>query len=291
MKILNDIQLNELCRNIAQETNYNLYDFVLYKDGQSFRYVHQSANMCNDSYSVSKVFTMTAVGMLVDEGKISLDDRITDILADEISASPAPGWEKVTVAHALCHKMGVRGMYLDIDSDDVRAYPSRDYLSLVLSRKLAYEPGSKYGYSDAAYYLASRVVSKITGQILDAYLTEKLFRPIDFAEMAWSKCPYGYAMGATGLYCRTEDMLKLAVLYMDDGVWEGKRYVSSQWVKTALEQQFDWYPSTTAYQKGGAFGQCIAFDTESRQAIAFHAFQDQPSQFADRVFAEILCKK
>ena len=291
MEVLISQAFSDACRQLTTELAYNLYDAVLYENGTMYRYEHQPANLANNSYSVSKIFTATAIGMLVDDGKLTPDDLITGILKDEIHTVYDSQWDKVTVEHALAHKMGLRNLALDLDSDDIRQYGTKDFLTYVFTHNLTDEPGTFYHYTDTAYYLLSRVVSKITGQKLDDFLLDRLFRPLDFAEAAWSTCPYGYPMGGTGLYLRTHDMLKLAVVYLNQGVWEGKRILSENWIHTALEKELGVTRSEAkSHCKTGAHGQILAFCPTTQKAIAIHGFNNGNYEFRGAAVREFLEK-
>ena len=74
---------------------------------------------------------------------------------------------------------------------------------------------------------------RISGQTVDQLLNERLFQPMRFAEAAWSRCPQGFPIGATGLYLSAGDMVKLGALYRDGGVYEGKRLLSQAWTRRA----------------------------------------------------------
>ena len=291
MEVLTNQQFSDACCQLTTELEYNLYDAVLYENGTMYRYAHQPANLANNSYSVSKIFTSTAIGLLVDDGVLSLDQKIADILKDEIHTQYDPTWDKVTVEHALAHKMGIRGLGLDIDSDDISKYGTKDFLTYVFTHALTDEPGTVYNYTDTAYYLLSRVVSKISGQKMDDFLMDRLFRPLDYAEVAWSTCPYGYPMGGTGLYVRTHDMLKLAVVFLNMGVWEGKRILSENWVRTALDRELGVTRcENISHCKTGAPGQILAFCPTTQKAIAIPGFNNGNYEFRGAAVREFIEK-
>ena len=146
-------------------------------------------------------------------------------------------WDSVTVDNVIKHKVGFNEGFLDIDVEDVAGYEQKygtrtDFLKIVLSHNIYFEPGTQFCYSDAAYYLLSRVVTKKSGERLDDFLNSRLFVPLCFSEVAWSHCPQGFPMGATGLYIRTNDMVKVAQLYLNRGMYEGRRYFSEDWYNT-----------------------------------------------------------
>ncbi len=263
--------------SLIESEGMNVFDFAI-DDGEKVERIKlKEANPCNNSYSVAKAFTMTAVGMLVDEGKLSVNDKITDILKEEFEATDGreEKWRQVTVDNMLSHKMGLSAGFLDIDTEDASEYPTSDYLAFAFRHKLDEAPGERRVYSDAAYYLASRVVEKVSGEVLVNFLWKRLFLPLSFREVSWSCCPMGHSMGATGLYIRTVDMLKLARLLLDGGVWKGERIVSSEWIHHAEANGYDLYKvaDKNAYTKGGMKGQRMYYSYEDKIAVAWHGYE------------------
>lgn len=235
----------------------------------------QPADSCTNSYSVAKTFTMTAVGMLWDRRQIRVDDKVYDILQEEFPNHFDLKWKQVTVEHLLKHTAGFGRGFLDIDVEEISEYPSNDFLKIVLSEPLPYLPGAHYQYTDAAFYLLSRIVTKLSGQRLDDFLRPMLFDQLGFQEMAWSCCPHGYPMGATGLYIRTSDMVKLGWLYAQEGCYNGKRILSAEWVGEVLQHGYEFcrYHDNGLYAKGGMNGQMLCFSVRNREAYAWHAYE------------------
>lgn len=253
--------------------NLNLYDFALYTPSGIHLHRFQPCSNCLNSYSVAKLFVVTALGMLWDEGKIRMSDPIS--LYVDLPDSASPRWKEATIEHAVTHTLGFDEGFLDIDTEDASAYPGEDYLSLVFAHPLAHAPGTHAQYSDAAYYLLSRVVSEASGERLDAFLGRRLLRPMRFREAAWSRCPLDHPIGATGLYIGAQDMVKLAALYMQEGVWEGRQLLSGNWVQMAVERQYELHPlgESGLIGKGGMYGQAAAFSRSARCAVAWHAHE------------------
>jgi len=72
-----------------------------------------------------------------------------------------------------------------------------------------------------------------------AFCRENIFQPLGFREAAWGCCPPEHAIGATGLYIRVNDMIKLGAVYLNCGTYRGKRILSEGWVKTVLAGQYE----------------------------------------------------
>ena len=265
-------------KNILNQLNnpeFNIYNVSFFENGKYSNYSLTSANKCNNCYSVAKAFTATAIGLLCDEGKLSPSDRITDILSSYNDCITDNKWHRATVSDALRHRIGLGiGGLLDIDVDDIKSYNTTDFLKYVFSKELQFEPGEKYIYTDAAFYILSRIVSEISGERLDDYLISRLFNPLEFSEIAWSKCPLGYSMGATGLYLRAEDTVKLGVLYLQKGLFNNKRVLSEEYINKALTMGYglNKINGKNAYAKGGMHGQLIYFNYDTNVAIACQAY-------------------
>ncbi|MBQ4135504.1 MAG: serine hydrolase [Clostridia bacterium] len=225
----------------------------------------------HNTYSVSKVFCVTAIGMLYDEGKIKVTDTIGTIFKDEIKAYGIDEnkWKNITIHDVLKHNIGfTQGSLLDID-----VYASewknwdKDFLKIVLNYKI---DGKKtYKYSDAAYYLISRVVAKISGQKLDVYLKSRLFDKCDYKDYTITKCPEGHPIGATQFFLRPEDVVKLGRIYLNGGTYNNQRIISQDWVNQVIDKGYELNSSNNGYGKGGMRGQYLYVNFKHNVAVAW----------------------
>ena len=257
----------------------NIYSIAMMDDRGIQTRSPRPGDACTNSYSVAKFFTMTAIGMLWDQGKLRMEEKVFDIFQEEFPEAHDPKWHDVTVEHVLKHMVGFGEGFLDIDVEKISDYPTDDFLHIVLSRSLTYQPGQTGVYSDAAYYLLSRIVTKRSGMHLDEFLRPVLFGIMGFQEAAWSKCPRGFCMGATGLYIRTADMVKMGYVYASGGQYDGKTVVSADWVRLAIERGYcmKQHGDTGIYSKGGMFGQMLAFSPEQHFACAWQGYETRKS--------------
>lgn len=261
----------------AIDKNLNIY-FICEAD-KNYNIKKEVVNKANPTcncYSVAKAFTVLAIGMLYDKGLIKPNDLLTKILNNYLPKNIDPLWKKVTIHHVLLHKIGFDQGLLDIDTDDASLYGTNDYLQIVLGTKLTHKPGSVYQYTDAAYYLLSRVVSEISGMDLSDFLRSVIMDKLKFKEFAWSRCPHGYSMGATGLYIRTEDMVKLGILFLNKGKWMNEQIVSSEWIDMVICEGYEFtHIKNGWYAKGGMRGQLLMFNFKKGRAIACHSFEEK----------------
>ena len=267
----------------AKKEGINLYTIGVWLDGQWEKGVVHPANDCNDLYSVSKNFTATAVGILCDRGQLSLEQSVYSLFHEEYPHCCGEKWKEVTVAHVLEQTVGIGSGFLDIDVEDIYQYDSRDFLEITLSAPFVYRPGEKMVYSDSNYYLASRIAAKAAGERLQDFLARELFLPLGFQGWAWAVCPYGHAMGATGLFIRVEDMLRFGQLYLKKGIYQGNRLLSERWVQSATQSRvlhtgtehyglsFWRTGDAAAFHCGGMNGQIIYISPKANRVVAWQA--------------------
>ena len=171
--------------------------------------------------SVTKQFTALAVLLLVDEGRISLYTRLTDLFPE----FPAYG-QAMTVRHLLTHTSGLIDYEDHIPDTTTIPVRDRDVLASMMGQDSTYfQPGSQFRYSNSAYAVLAMLVERVSGQTFAAFLHDRLFEPLRMIETVAfedgiSTVPnraYGYA-GAEGRFTRNDQSITSAVLG-DGGVY------------------------------------------------------------------------
>jgi CubicO group peptidase (beta-lactamase class C family) len=124
------------------------------------------------SGSVGKQFTATAVMMLVEEGRVRLDDKITKYFPE------APeSWNKITVRHLLTHTSGIKD-YTSKNFDYRRDYTEADLEKIALALPFDFAPGEKWSYSNSGYMLLGFLIHRVTGKYYGDFLQERIFGPL-----------------------------------------------------------------------------------------------------------------
>lgn len=266
-KILEDL------KDFIGEQPFDIIRFTDIKDGVSETLEYTPANPLQNCYSGAKTFTMTAIGILYDKGLIAMEDKVCDILKDGFPEKADPRWKNVTIEMCLTHRAGLPGGFLDIDCSDPLTFTD-DYLHYMFLYPMAYTPGTDCLYSDGAFYLLSCIVEKISGLGTDNFLWKEICTGMKFREMAWSHCPKGHSMGGTGLYLHSADLAKIALLYLNKGIYEGKRYLSEEWCNMAMEREYalDRDETGKVWFKGGMFGQKMFLIPEQNRACGLQAY-------------------
>ena len=132
---------------------------------------HVNAETVFQSGSVGKQFTATAVMMLVEEGKIGLDDPLTEYFAD----APA-GWKEVTVRELLSHTAGFGDYPKDFDFR--KDWTEDEELKLIEGIPLAYPPGTNWEYSNFGYVTLGLLIHRVTGEFYGDFLQQRIFQPL-----------------------------------------------------------------------------------------------------------------
>ena len=110
---------------------------------------------------------------------------------------------------------------------------------------------------------------------MDNFLWRELFVPLGVREAAWSKCPLGHPIGATGLYIRARDISRIGALYACGGTCFGKRFLSEKWIEEATRGRCVFSPSANGkyWSKGGMYGQIITFSAETGLSVSWHGYK------------------
>lgn len=204
-------------------------------------------DMPHSNHSFGKSYTAAAIGIAVGEGLLHLDERMTDIFADEIREKgidvPA-GVERITVRHVLTMTNGMAY------HPDMRG----DFIAHYFSTPLAYEPGTRFAYNSTGSCMLGAIILKRSGKNLKEYLTPRLFEKIgiDPESFVWRQFRGTGIDAEPGTFAVTEANLRLAMLYAQDGRWNGEQVIPESYVRASLSVCID--TSYAPEQKDGRCG-------------------------------------
>lgn len=254
-------------------------------------------------FSLSKSVTGMAVGMAVQDGLLSLNEKIIDIFSDKGVLLRSPRINNITVLHLLNMTSGIR-------FNEVGSVVERDWVRAFLQSDCSFEPGAEFSYNSMNSYLLSAIVRKKTGVGLKEYLTPRLFEPLGIPEVTWETCPMGIEKGGWGLYLRVGDMAKLGQLFLQHGRWNvngtEKQLLPEQWVTESTRMQITtresdhsgsygyqlWdFNAKDAYQFNGVFGQYVIVLPERDMVVAMtsgsqNLFSDRSSDIVEQFFGD-----
>ena len=127
--------------------------------------------------SATKPFVATAIMLLVQDGKISLEDKVSKFVVD------APDtWKGVTVRHLLTHTSGIKDYLGDLRRDFPHDTPPEKIVRAAIEAPLNFTPGEKWSYSNTGYVILGMIVRKVSGEPYDAFLEGRVFKPLGMAD-------------------------------------------------------------------------------------------------------------
>jgi CubicO group peptidase (beta-lactamase class C family) len=159
--------------------------------------------------SLTKQFTATAILMLVDEGKIKLDDDITAYLPDY----PTKG-KKITIEHLLTHTSGIVSFTSKPDLDLAKEYTVQQMIDSFKNDPLEFEPGSRYKYNNSGYFLLGAIIEKVSGKTYDKFVEERIFVPLGMTRTAYEGHERTKAERAQGYMHSEQGFVPSAVMSM-----------------------------------------------------------------------------
>ncbi|MCP2266371.1 serine hydrolase domain-containing protein [Promicromonospora thailandica] len=263
-----------------------------------------TADRPHTMFSVSKSFTSTAVGLAVDEGLLSLDDRVVDLLPDDVPADPGEHLRAMRVRHLLTMTTGHSASTME-GIDRTISLPGARWARSILAQPVDHEPGTHFVYNTGATYLLSAILHRLTGERLLDYLTPRLLAPLGITHAEWEQDPDGIDTGGFGLSITTEEMAAFGQLYLQGGRWAGEQLVPAQWVAAATAAQVPngphdwpewnqgygyqfWQCRYGAYRADGAFGQYIVVWPEKDLVITMTSGLTDLQSVLDAVWETLL---
>ena len=214
----------------------SLHSLIVVKDGKVIyeRYAPghgpEEAHVMN---SVSKSFLSCAVGFAVQEGLLSVQDKVVKFFQDDELPPAEARTERLlnlTIHDLLRMSSGFDNERVDRRNSDNWA---RDFLAIPQT----WEPGSRFHYNSMNSYLLSVIVSRVTGEKVNDYLQPRLFTPLAIESHEWQESPQGYNAGGWGMYITTESLAKISLFVLQKGVWNGKRLLDATWFDQACSPQ------------------------------------------------------
>ena len=184
------------------------------------------------THSMAKSITALLIGTLIDEGILSMNTRICDVLREECPSRLSAQIRKLTVWHLLSMSSGVA------DISEFSSVIEPAWTEAFLSSDFSFESGSAFHYNSMNSYMLSVLACKVTGKSLTELLKEKLFAPLGIRNFFAEVGPEGYEKGGWGMYISPQDMAKLGLLLLGKGVYNGKRILSEQFLHEMTQTVF-----------------------------------------------------
>lgn len=218
-----------------------------------------SADRMATIFSISKSVTSLLCGIAVDDGYIrSIDDPVTDYLPELKKKDPR--WQKLTIRHLLDMRSG-------LDFDDTYEFTTLkdlkminamarlnygdDIMRQIRGLKFRCEPGTEFRYESMTSAILGAVIERASGKRYADYLSERVWKPLGMEHPALINIDsrmHDFAHCFGGITLTIKDLAKIGRLYLNEGLWDGSRIVSEDWVRQTADcdtsyhgYHFNWY--------------------------------------------------
>ncbi len=238
-------------------------------------------------HSVAKSFTSTAIGLAISEGYFGLDDAVISFFPDDLPETIDAHLAAMTVGDLLTMQSGHAGEVSGAYWRSLKTSWVREFFNI----PVVHEPGTKHVYSSAVSYMLAAILYKTTGQTLHEFLKPRVLEPLGITGETWDIGTDGFNPGGNGLTCTVPDLLKLGILYANDGVWNGQRLLPEGWVAQSTRQHVEQYGQhwvvydNGAYASLGQFVQMMLVFPEQKGVIALTAAIDGSILLLPHIFS------
>jgi CubicO group peptidase (beta-lactamase class C family) len=231
---------DKLCEALdyIQEHHLNVHSLLIVRNGYlvlDVCFYPYNQNDIHDVASVTKSITSTLAGIAVSEGKIK------SLSQPMISFFPAPvanndeRKQKITIGHLLSMTSGLQCEAGLNELTLLRMKESANWIKFMLDLPMAEEPGKKFAYNSGGMHLVSGIVTRVTGQSAAEFARHSLFEPLGIRDFEWPSDPQSISHGWGDLHLHPRDMAKIGYLWLNQGVWNGKRLISADWMQQAAQ--------------------------------------------------------
>lgn len=192
----------------------------------------------HDMYSFSKTVTATAAGFAIDEGLLSLDTKVYSFFPEKyqkLTGAQKDYADKLTVHSLLTMKSGkLINMFKNTEK--------MDWADSYMSARFKCAPDKKWDYVSENIYMLSKIINIVTGMSMTEYLTPRLYEPLEFGVPFWERDHDGVEAGGWGLQLTIEQMAKFSLLYLQNGMWNGKQILPKSWLSVCTKRYLDTVP-------------------------------------------------
>jgi len=198
--------------------------------------------------SCTKAVMSSLVGVAIQQGYLhSTKQHLLDFFPDRSIANRDARKEAITIEHLLTMSSGLHCIYTDLEVTLYEMRASADWVQFMLDQPMDYEPGTQFFYNSGASHLISAILTRATGRPMLELAREHLFGPLGIRDVSWASDPQGNTRGWGHLQLQPRDMARFGYLFLNDGVWEGRRVLPPGWVAESTRLHFDPWPRGHGY--------------------------------------------
>lgn len=260
--------------DILENCEARTHGLLFMKDGKIFAegyYKPFNKDFCHRMYSQTKSFVGVAIGLLEEEGKLKLNDKIIDYFPEKIDGELPEYLSEQTIEHMLTMTTVGEPSWWFAAKDKDRVH---QYFNEKREKEKNKVPGTLWEYDSAGSQVLCALVEKLSGKTLLEYLKEKLFNEMGvFKTAKILKTPSGESWGDSGMICRLRDVAAFGQFVMNYGVWNGKRLMNENYLKRATSKIVD--NREEGFYSYGVFGYGYQIWRVGGNGFAFIGMGDQ----------------
>ncbi|MGD2123837.1 MAG: serine hydrolase [Gemmatimonadota bacterium] len=225
--------------HLAFEEYFPGHDFGYSNPGFLGTYLEFGRNTPHNTHSATKSVISALVGLAIDLGFISdVDERVFDYFP-EFADYAVGGKEAITVRDMLTMTSGLEWPEWDVPvggglSPIEQLNASADPIAYVLSRPLLHPPGTVYNYNGGTVNVLCQLAARSAGTDVEAFADQRLFGPLGVSNYSFPHHQSGLALCHGDIYITPRDMAKFGQLFLNGGVWMGRRVISEEWTQESV---------------------------------------------------------
>ncbi len=258
----------------TKEGNCEIIDAQVRMEGEVADYWHRfPAQPRFETFSTSKTFVGIGVGIALEEGLITLDEKIIDAFPEESYDVTTQNASDITVKHLLTMTSGLSETMFWRDGPERRH--AKDWVRHFFAHgKFDNEPGIEFLYNNVNTFMLGALIQKKSGKNLREYLRYRLFEPLEIHNPEWLSDPMGRTIAANGLILNADEHGRFGQLLANKGLYNGKRIVSEEFINemltTHVSETGEYIPGNTPFHAG--YGYHIWTDKENNAIYMWGIF-------------------
>ncbi len=253
---LDSAKIIKLTRLILADTFTNIHSLLILRNnkliyenyfpgndeiwGLKLGYTAHDKNAIHDIRSISKSIVSACIGIAIMQNKIkSIDDPIFNYLPGYLEYKTEAN-DKITIRDLLTMSSGI---VWDEDTphntsknDESQMEKSDDAVAYALSLPTAEKPGSVWNYNSGGVQVLAEIIKSVSGYGVDQFADKFLFGPMNITGVRWIKM-HNTPAAASGLRLTSRDLVKIGLLYLNKGKYNGIQLLPKSWVKESLSTQ------------------------------------------------------
>jgi CubicO group peptidase (beta-lactamase class C family) len=223
----------------------NLESFLVWSE-DNFKHKQYYNNVSGETLhqiqSQTKSIVSLLMGIAIDKGFVNSETDPVSTFFPEYFRHGDSLKSLVTINDLLTMSSGFEWEEMipfnDQRNDNIKMNYSGSYLQYALSRPMAAKPSTEFKYNSGSPMIVAGIIEKTAKMPLDKFAEKYLFDPLNITQYRWIKDSTGFCHAGGGLFLKPEDMVKIGILLLNKGKWDGETIVSEDWLSKSCKPYF-----------------------------------------------------